>query len=207
MQGRATSAKDGELDRRLTRGELDAKQDQAADVLVTKLAGDGFSRTQPFKAFGGPAASRLKELDDLAEATLAQKIARNVRRHKDTSPASKKAAQHLATAALAVVKATKTIAPAATESALRRRQRDALIAEWTKSYALLRLAAAFVEASGGEPLRSTLFAHQAKKTNGTQPVAPVVAPPPPCAREALAASSSWPSPTGSKEGRALASSR
>lgn len=168
-QGKTNTAKDAELDQRFLRGELDAKQDAAIDTLASRLAGDGFPRVNPFKAFAAKAPNILKALGDDAEAAAALKLARAVQKHRQASAGAKKAAQVLGKAAQAVLGASKAVAPAAAESFVRRSQRDALVAEWSKAYSLLRIASQLTEASGGEPLHSTLFAHARKPAKKPAP--------------------------------------
>jgi hypothetical protein len=151
------TAKAREQELRLNRSELDAKQDLAVDALAAALAGDGFDRLNPFKSFGGPSPSRLKEMGDEQEAVRAIALAAAVQKDKKASAATRKAAQVLAAAAKPVIDASKAVVPAAATATAQRNQREALVSGWGKAYALLRMAAKLEEDSGGAPLYSTLF--------------------------------------------------
>lgn len=145
-------------------------------MLATKLVGDGFPRTRPLKAFSSRSVAEFKKLGDDVEAIAAIKLVASVRRNAQASAASKRAGQQLEAAAKAVLAASGRVTPAATESAARRHQRDALIAEWLKAYSLLRLACELVEASGGEPLSSTLLPAEPHRAPKKQAAVPAPAP-------------------------------
>ena len=76
-------------------------QDAAVTVLASRLAGDGFHRTNPFKAFGVLAPAKLINLNVMKEATTLIALAPRIAAHPKVGAESKRAAAKMYEAALA----------------------------------------------------------------------------------------------------------
>ncbi len=160
---------------RLDKGEADAAQDALVDELAQSLAADGFNRINPFKGFITFSPSRLQKLGDAAEAQAAQQLVRAIAKSKQASAKSKAIATRLARAAGQVLALNKQVVAADLSTKSKRQTRNALLSEWTKSYALLKAAAKLLKADGNTVPYDTLFPAPAKKpkpATATEPVTP-----------------------------------
>jgi hypothetical protein len=146
-----------ETEKRLAQGEADAEQDELVDHLAMSLVADGFSRIAPFKGFSPLGPALLKRLDALKEAKACLQLAHGVRRAKKASAKSKSIALRLAAASKAVLAFSAPIQRAETEAVARRRNRNALVAEWGKAYRLLKGAAKLERDESGTATFDALF--------------------------------------------------
>lgn len=152
----------------------DEAQDRATLELATKLSGDGFGRTNPFKAFDAPSPSELCAKGQVPQANLLLALAPKVAQHPDASAASKKAAAHVAataktmrTAAIARTKALKARAAAVDA-------RDALMPATQQALTALREALRYADRSEGTSTYDDVFGAmpkpKVKKKNDPAPV-------------------------------------
>ncbi len=162
-------------------GAADAVQDAEVEGLAGALAGDGYARNNPFKVMGFASPSEVANLGYAEEAKTVRKLVAAVRKRKDVSADTLKAALRAERAAAAVEKALKPIK--ALEAARKKAMtaRDALEQAWETQFAGLKLAARLADADGDGRALDALFVQPAaaaapKRRSKAKPAAPAPAP-------------------------------
>jgi hypothetical protein len=135
-------------------GEADAAQDAAVESLAGALAGAAFSRTQPFKAFGAPAPSKLKDLTFSKQAAALRKLALAVAKK---APAAKQAARHALGCVDGVERAERPLKNLASKAEASRAARDALGRTWLRALNRLKTAARYADSEHHTRLFEALF--------------------------------------------------
>ncbi len=161
-----------------TAGEADVVQDEAVFALAGALAGDGASRTQPFKTFGFEPPSTLVKMGYAAEAKTALRLAKAATKSKSASKRTVTVAKQLEKASLAVLKATAPLESLAEARRASIAKRDSLGLAWETAFAALKRGARAAEDDGGRGLYDALFrvtASRPKSKRATAPTAPAPA--------------------------------
>lgn len=148
-------------------GKRDGEQDELIDPLASRLAGDGFPRTNPFKAFGAPAPSALKDVEATVEATAGADVVltlcAKIAQHASTSKGTRATAKKLAAAAKGVIAAEKPLEKLGAKVTQAMADRDALARPWEKSFRVLQRSARAAEDDGAPDLYEALFVRHAPK--------------------------------------------
>jgi len=117
----------------------DDVQDAAALDLAVKLVGDGFNRSNPFKAFDAKSPSELVNLGFVNEAKLLIALAGKVAQHPQVGAEAKKTASEMSAAAEAVRDAAKQQSKALKARSEAFAQRDSSLPEqWQQALTDLR---------------------------------------------------------------------
>jgi hypothetical protein len=137
--------------------EADVDQDAAAMELAGALAGDGFSRKNPFEAFGADAPAAVCKMGYTAEAEELLRLEKAVLKRKGLSSASIKAAKKMGAAAKRVLAENAPLEKLQKARSQARGARDALELGWETSFAELKRAARVAEDEGAKGLFGALF--------------------------------------------------
>lgn len=135
----------------------DEAQDRATLDLATKLSGDGFGRSNPFKAFGSRSPSELCAKGQVPQASLLVALAAKVAQHPDASPDSKKAAAQVASKAKAMGLAATARTKALKARAAAVDARDALVPASQAALAALREALRYADRVEGTSTYDDVF--------------------------------------------------
>ncbi len=136
----------------------DEVQDAAALVLAAALAGDGFNRANPFKAFGAMAPSRLVNQGDLVEARSLTGLAAAVLAHPKAGAESKRLAVAVDRAADAMTKAAlhHEECVAARVAAVKHRDQT-LPGQWRKALSNVKAAVRYADLIEGTSNYASVF--------------------------------------------------
>ena len=137
--------------------ESDVTQDEAVNALAGALAGDGLNRTNPFKAFGFDAPSKLVNYGYAREAKEARRLTATVRKKAGSSVATLRALQKLEKAADAVVKALEPLTKLEDARRAAISRRDAVGLTWETTFAALKRGARAAADDGATMLFTALF--------------------------------------------------
>lgn len=143
---------------------LVADADDALEVLVARLIGDGQPRNAPLEGYGTHIPSTLKSLRLRDKSVAYGKLAGAVRADTTRSAACHEAADRLDAMATAMMDAVLRIAPLESRVRDALTARDAAAASWYEVLARLRRAVRAAEDDGATGLDEALFGHMTKKT-------------------------------------------
>ena len=171
-------------------GEFDVTQDESLNRLASSLAGDGFSRINPFKELKFDSPSTIAAMNSVEEAVVVTKLGAAVLKSKKASKGSLDLAKKAQAAAAAVHKGAAPIPELQKAQQAAITYRDTLGIPWEKNFAALKRAARAAEDDGHVGLFEALFqrtvrAAAPKKPKAAKTPAPAPAP----------ASASAPKPT------------
>ena len=159
--------------------EADEVQDRAVLVLAAALAGDGFNRTNPFKAFGAPAPSKLSNQGALVEAKALTALAAAVLAHPKASAETKRAATDAARAAEVMTDASMRQSRAVAKRSASATARDRTIpGQWRAALTDLKAVVRYADVVDGTDNYVRIFASvnkaiaAAKKKQKTPPPVP-----------------------------------
>jgi len=137
----------------------DEVQDAAALELASALAGDGFDRGNPFKAFGAMAPSKLVNQGVLVEARSLTALAAAVLAHPKPSAASRRAATAVERAARAMTATSQQHAERISARVAAVKQRDqTLPADWRSALADLKTAIRYADLVESTTHYASIFA-------------------------------------------------
>lgn len=137
--------------------EADAARDAAVRALDRALIGAGEHRTNPFKRFGAPAASRLVQLRYADETKAIQQLVKAVSAARPLAAEVKKAAQALSRANEAVITAERTVTTAAAAASSALQARDAFDRPVRAALSVLKLQVRVAEKLGLAGAYAELF--------------------------------------------------
>jgi hypothetical protein len=157
----------------------DAVQDRAVLALATALSGDGFSRSNPFKAFGAPSPSKVTNQASLVEAKTLTALAAAVVAHPKAGAVSKRAAADAQRAAQAMTDASMQLAKCRVARAAAVSSRDLTTPkQWREALNDLKAVVRYADVVDGTDHYASVFSSvnkamlAAKKQKNIQPPVP-----------------------------------
>lgn len=136
----------------------DAEQDRATLELASALAGEGFSRVNPFKVFGAMAPSKLVNQGVLVESRTLTALGAAVIAHPSTGPESKRLAAKVERAADQMSKASTAHERCVQERSEAVKARNlTLPAQWRRAFANVKAAVRYADLVEGSEHYRTIF--------------------------------------------------